>query len=72
MKSKKKSKETLDFSKDATILTLADTTTRKVTPDNPLIISQVNPTYDNVEIVGGQIFTQVKTSVTFKNLSKTS
>ena len=50
----------------------ADNNTRVVTPDNPLVINETNPVFDDVIIRGGEIFAQVATTATFKKLTKES
>ena len=47
-------------------------TTRVVTPDNPLIINETNPTFDSVVIKGGEIIANVQTTATFHKLTKES
>ena len=56
------------MSKQAT----ADPNVRYVTPDNPLVINETEPTFDNVVIQGGEVIAQVQTTTTFKKLTKES
>ena len=44
--------------------------TRRVTPDDPLIINSPEATYENVIIAGGDIIANVETTVLFKRLEK--
>ncbi len=48
------------------------TDARVVTPDNPLVINEDPATFGAVDIQGGDILVQVKSTVTFASLVKTS
>ncbi len=60
------------MSEPKAVLTVNETGTRFVTPDDPLIINETSVTFDDVVIQGGEIIAQVETHTTFKNLTKES
>ena len=62
----------ISFKGESAIVEVSDGDTRTVTPDNPLMIDYSPASFDDVDIQGGQIYTTVETTVTFKKLTKTS
>lgn len=62
----------ISFVNEKAIVEVSDGDTRTVTPDNPLVIDYTPASYDDVDIQGGQIYTTINTTVTFKKLTKTS
>ena len=62
----------ISFADSDAIVDVAVSDTRIVTPDDPLIINYTPADYDDVEIQGGQIYTQTTTTVNFTVLTKTS
>jgi hypothetical protein len=45
---------------------------RVVTPENPLVVNEDPANFGAVQIAGGDILVQVKSTVTFASLEKTS
>lgn len=69
MKSKK---NFISFSDSDEIIAVQETDPRVVTPENPLVINYSPAEFTEIDIQGGQIYTQVETTVTIRQLTKTS
>ncbi|MEO1084717.1 MAG: hypothetical protein AAFY88_10795 [Acidobacteriota bacterium] len=54
------------------VVTISESGTREVTPDDPLFINATHVTFDDVVIRGGEIVTQAQTTAIFKKLTKES